>query len=100
MSAGSKPFVYLRPELEPSLGQRYRDSCNTTGSCPGCDVEMEVVGPWPPKPGQVTDVSFHHDAGCPVTDDVRPIARAKVRRNAPCPCGSGRKSKHCCGGAS
>ena len=23
----------------------------------------------------------------------------KVNRNAPCPCGSGKKSKHCCGGA-
>jgi len=23
-------------------------------------------------------------------------ARGKVRRNHPCPCGSGRKFKHCC----
>ena len=30
----------------------------------------------------------------------RPAKSAKVRRNGPCPCGSGRKYKHCCGAAS
>lgn len=29
-----------------------------------------------------------------------PARSAKVGRNAPCPCGSGRKYKHCCGAAS
>jgi hypothetical protein len=28
-----------------------------------------------------------------------PAAQTKVGRNAPCPCGSGKKYKHCCGGA-
>jgi uncharacterized protein len=28
-----------------------------------------------------------------------PARSTKVGRNAPCPCGSGRKYKHCCGGA-
>ena len=28
---------------------------------------------------------------------LHPSATAKVGRNDPCPCGSGRKSKHCCG---
>jgi len=27
----------------------------------------------------------------------RPAANRKVSRNAPCPCGSGKKFKHCCG---
>ena len=27
----------------------------------------------------------------------RPAASRKVSRNAPCPCGSGKKFKHCCG---
>jgi len=31
------------------------------------------------------------------SQDPRPAARASVSRNAPCPCGSGRKYKHCCG---
>ena len=26
------------------------------------------------------------------------MARKKVSRNAPCPCGSGKKYKHCCYG--
>lgn len=30
----------------------------------------------------------------------RPVTRgAKIGRNAPCPCGSGKKYKHCCGAA-
>jgi len=27
----------------------------------------------------------------------RPVTRQKVGRNEPCPCGSGRKYKKCCG---
>jgi uncharacterized protein YecA (UPF0149 family) len=27
----------------------------------------------------------------------RPVRRARVGRNDPCPCGSGRKYKKCCG---
>lgn len=91
-----RPFLYLRPQLEPSLGARYRDVCNLSGSCPGCDVEVEVEGPWPPVHG-LTVLHYHHDAGCPATDDVRPVRRSKVGRNHACLCGSGRKSKHCCG---
>ena len=26
-----------------------------------------------------------------------PIVAEKIRRNDPCPCGSGKKAKHCCG---
>jgi preprotein translocase subunit SecA len=31
--------------------------------------------------------------------NARPVGGAKVGRNAPCPCGSGRKYKRCCGKA-
>ena len=31
--------------------------------------------------------------------DATPGGRAKVGRNAPCPCGSGKKYKRCCGAA-
>ncbi len=30
----------------------------------------------------------------------RPVTRARVGRNEPCPCGSGKKTKRCCAGAS
>ena len=32
------------------------------------------------------------------TDTERPLRSTKVGRNAPCPCGSGKKYKRCCGG--
>ena len=32
-----------------------------------------------------------------VPDTKRPAANRKVSRNAPCPCASGKKFKHCCG---
>jgi uncharacterized protein len=35
----------------------------------------------------------------PVNLPGAPVARAKVGRNDPCPCGSGRKFKKCCGSA-
>ncbi len=31
------------------------------------------------------------------SDDLSSSSNKKVRRNSPCPCGSGRKFKHCCG---
>lgn len=30
----------------------------------------------------------------------RPVTRARIGRNDPCPCGSGKKTKRCCAGAS
>jgi uncharacterized protein len=40
--------------------------------------------------------SFWHDAAHPLLD-VQPERRVKVGRNDPCPCGSGKKYKRCCG---
>ena len=30
-------------------------------------------------------------------DSLNPVSFGKVNRNEPCPCGSGKKYKHCCG---
>ena len=30
-------------------------------------------------------------------EELTPFTKKKVRRNSPCPCGSGKKFKHCCG---
>jgi serine-type anaerobic sulfatase-maturating enzyme len=37
--------------------------------------------------------------GTPPTDTSQPSAKAKIGRNQPCPCGSGKKYKRCCGNA-
>ena len=46
----------------------------------------------PPKPNELTEL------GRRLRETVVPlVARPKVGRNDPCPCGSGRKFKKCCG---
>ncbi len=37
-------------------------------------------------------------AGADALDDTEPAPQAKAGRNDPCPCGSGKKFKKCCGG--
>ena len=32
-----------------------------------------------------------------IKENLTSIAKSKVGRNQPCPCGSGKKYKHCCG---
>ena len=32
-----------------------------------------------------------------IKENLISIAKSKVGRNQPCPCGSGKKYKHCCG---
>jgi len=50
-----------------------------------------IVGIEPDKPEDISDVE--RLLGRPTTTAREP----KVGRNAPCPCGSGKKYKHCCG---
>jgi len=45
------------------------------------------------EPGQSEDISDLEQALNPIA----PARAEKVDRNAPCPCGSGRKYKQCCG---
>ena len=32
-----------------------------------------------------------------IPEEINSFPNKKVRRNSPCPCGSGKKFKHCCG---
>jgi SWIM/SEC-C metal-binding protein len=49
------------------------------------------IGLEPDKPEDVSDLNRLLNPPKPM------IAEKKVGRNEPCPCGSGRKSKNCCG---
>lgn len=40
---------------------------------------------------------FQFAGQAPANTNIKPFARGKVGRNAPCPCGSGKKYKKCCG---
>ena len=42
-------------------------------------------------------VAVPMESGGDGTAPQRPVAKKKVGRNDPCPCGSGKKYKHCCG---
>ncbi|GAB4179930.1 MAG: preprotein translocase subunit SecA [Rhodocyclaceae bacterium] len=67
-------------------------------------TEEPVVEEAPPPP-QVEHVQYHHAdyeealAAVPADKPERPFVRPaqKIGRNDPCPCGSGRKYKHCHG---
>lgn len=50
-----------------------------------------IVGIEPDKPEDISDVELALSP--PKTE----VADAKIGRNDPCPCGSGRKYKKCCG---
>ncbi|MFC1512206.1 PBPRA1643 family SWIM/SEC-C metal-binding motif protein [Candidatus Latescibacterota bacterium] len=45
----------------------------------------------PDKPENITDLKIL------LNPAITMIAEKKVRRNEPCPCGSGKKYKNCCG---
>ncbi len=42
------------------------------------------------------DIWYFYDAQAPKTDPLKRVS-PKVGRNSPCPCGSGKKYKKCCG---
>jgi len=52
-----------------------------------------IVGVEPDEPEDVSDIDRALHPPAPV------LAEAKVGRNDPCPCGSGKKYKKCCAGA-
>jgi SWIM/SEC-C metal-binding protein len=60
-----------------------------------CDENdiVVIVGVEPDKPEDLTDIERAIQAREPAR------AVTKVGRNAPCPCGSGKKFKKCCNGA-
>jgi SWIM/SEC-C metal-binding protein len=54
-----------------------------------------VLGVEPDKPEDVTDLE--RLLGATRTEQAAKPATPKVGRDDPCPCGSGRKFKRCCG---
>jgi len=52
-----------------------------------------ILGVEPDKPEDISDLER-------ALQGAPPRAVVKVGRNEPCPCGSGRKFKRCCAGAS
>ena len=60
-----------------------------TASADGQTLTMKI--------GQALGTTRRADRDQPMRSD-RPARSAKVGRNAPCPCGSGKKYKRCCGG--
>ena len=49
-----------------------------------------IIGFEPDKPEDISDLER-------MLNPVKPVASNKVGRNDPCPCGSGKKFKKCCG---
>jgi len=49
-----------------------------------------IIGFEPDKPEDISDLEK-------MLNPVKPAASNKINRNAPCPCGSGKKYKKCCG---
>lgn len=80
---------HLTQELSPAVGGRLADVASQ-----GFELQAERATPpaedWIDLARMVPPVILH----------VLPPPSMKAPRNAPCPCGSGRKAKHCCFSAS
>jgi len=49
-----------------------------------------ILGIEPDKPEDISDLEK-------LLNPIKPVQSPKIGRNAPCPCGSGKKYKKCCG---
>ena len=102
------------PELLEEVRQAYRD--DLVEEADREDIELELLSPEPwgrNRFGLITDAiatmewwaSFHRDEtparkphpGSPTSHSPPLLRTTKVGRNDPCPCGSGKKYKKCCG---
>jgi len=45
----------------------------------------------------MSDIKLEHESVLEPKDEPKPVIKKKPARNAPCPCGSGKKYKYCCG---
>jgi preprotein translocase subunit SecA len=79
--------------LARALQAQHADAISPIQAVPGMD-EPGGAGPGPGSGGNIMEME---PRGIPET--AAPFVRAmpKVGRNEPCPCGSGRKYKHCHG---
>jgi tetratricopeptide (TPR) repeat protein len=78
-----------------SFGEAHPDR----SPCSHCGWDLEYEGPTELNLNELERLaeSFAHGRGQVAHDPQPPLRIVKVGRNAPCPCGSGRKHKHCCG---
>ena len=64
---------------------------------PGRRVQGRAARPPVPRPVVSTTEPGTRAGGAAATATRSKKAQKKVGRNDPCPCGSGKKYKHCCG---
>jgi len=76
-------------ESQPTLGVDFASARQIA------DEVLVTLGQTPPRPSPVASTVVLH--GSTVTATPVCIPMVKVGRNDPCPCGSGRKFKKCCG---
>ena len=95
-----RALLLARPEEDPSgYEEVYEHYIAFLGGQEGREADQEAarrqLASWRRSQGRLS-VSAELVPGAAVS---RPVARAapKVGRNEPCPCGSGRKYKRCCG---
>ena len=102
----------IREDVTRTLALRRSSSCSRRPSCPSCPTSSPRISIRSPATtiaatGDAGALRAGHDAAAAAAD---PAARratmsatdpaeweGRVSRNAPCPCGSGRKYKHCHG---
>lgn len=66
--------------------------------------QLKIVAAQPGQPARIESVNYRHDEITAIAGNSQPEkpkaqprrAQHKVGRNDPCPCGSGKKYKHCC----
>ena len=86
LGTSKRPAVVRVQSLE--RGEEIVSLCNEHGW-------QVIVGVEEDEPEDVSDVDRLLGGGAAPSQTVR--REPKVGRNAPCPCGSGRKFKNCCG---
>lgn len=80
---------------QPQARSAYNVTATTHEQSDGYGVAENLQAVGAPTGGEEAQVAQAGEAGGP----VKPIVREadKVGRNDPCPCGSGKKYKKCCG---
>jgi preprotein translocase subunit SecA len=85
---------YQREGYEMFMDLIHRIKADTVGTLFHLQVRPQQEIPQEARPAQ-QQMFFSHGNGGAATPASRKAA--KVGRNAPCPCGSGKKYKKCCG---
>ena len=79
-------------------GVRQTVTCDRILGCPHEEgIDYPVGGVCPQCPFWWTVDRFTHELKTPLTAERDGGKKPKVGRNDPCPCGSGKKYKQCCG---